>query len=258
MAAFLETKRGDEDAVMLYAPRQHLLAKYYLPEDWRYATGPQIDLPPYWPVTAPRGAEEMDGQVQELLRTHPSLWLVMTAQDEVDPGEFVPKYLNAVAYKQDCWSWLDVELCRFLSPRTFSPDQTASPGTLYNGELRLQRTATQLLDDPQLGRRYLLAQLDWLANQKPTIDYRVTVRMLDNAGAVIAQRDDFPIGNLLPPTTWNAGDAKPGYIALPLPDQMPAGDYKFVVGVYDPRTGVPIEQPVVVGNYAIAAGSGAK
>jgi hypothetical protein len=255
MAAFLSAKRNDEDAVMLYAPRQHLLAKYYLPADWSYATAPQIDLPPYWPVTAPRVVpEEMDGQIQELLSTHPALWLVMTAQDEVDPGEFVPKYLNAVALKEDCWKWLDVELCRFVSPHTLKPDQTTVPNALFNGELRLKRTAAELISDSKLGGRYLFAQLDWLAEKKPSVDYRVTLRMLDSSGTVVAQRDDFPIGNLLPPTTWSAGDAKPGYIALPIPAQTPAGSYKFVAEVYDPNTGAPIGDPAVIANYEITEG----
>ena len=66
-------------------------------------------------------------------------------------------------------------------------------------------------------------QLDWLAEHKPTIDYRVTLRMEDANGQVVAQRDDLPIGNLLPPTTWNEGDDKPGYMALPLRRNAAAG-----------------------------------
>ena len=114
-----------------------------------------------------------------------------------------------------------------LSRPDFAQLETVTtPDRLYGGELRLQRTAAQVVDDQALGRRYLLAQLDWLAEQKPSIDYRVTLRLLDNAGQVVAQRDDFPIGNLLPPTTWNAGDAKPGYLALPLPPDLAAGTYQ--------------------------------
>ncbi|MCB0147844.1 MAG: hypothetical protein KDE01_09365, partial [Caldilineaceae bacterium] len=51
-----------------------------------------------------------------------------------------------------------------------------------------------------LDRSHLFVQLDWLAAQKPTLDYRVTLRLVDNGGAVVAQRDEFPIGTLLPPT----------------------------------------------------------
>ncbi len=240
MAVFLRNHSGADDAIMLYAPRQHLLAKYYLPEDTDFYTAPAIDLPPYWPVTAPPVVpEEMDGEIQTLLQEHPALWLVITAENEVDPGEFVPKYLTAVAYKEDCWAWLDVQLCHFVSPHFVVQDSVAYPGILFNDELRLERSAVGLVDDTDTERRFLLAQLDWLAEQQPTVDYRVTLRLIDDAGTIVAQRDDFPIGTLLPPTTWQDGDAKPGYMALPLPPDLTPGTYRVVVGVYNPDTGAP-------------------
>ena len=250
MAAFLNAHLAPDEAIMLYAPRQHLLAKYYLGADRTYYTAPQVQLPPYWPVNAPPVVpEEMDGGIQDLLAAHPSVWLVMTAQDEVDDGEFVPKYLTAVAYKQECWEWIDVDLCRFVSPHSVLPDQTTAPNLLYNGELRLQRTASALLKDPQVNTATIFAQLDWLAERKPTIDYRITLRLIDGAGQVIAQRDDFPIGPLLPPTTWNAGDAKPGYLALPLPADLPPGGYTLTVGVYDPTNGAALADPLPIATY---------
>ncbi len=261
MAAYLREHVGPDDAIMLYAPRQHLLAKYYLGEDRTYYTAPQVDLPDYWPVNAPPVVpEEMDGQIQDLLAAHPAVWLVMTAQDEVDDGEFVPKYFTAVSYKQDCHKWIDVELCRFVGPTSdVLNDQPVpaahaaapvTPDLLYNGELRLQRAQAKLVGDPQLGQSTIYAELDWLAERKPTIDYRITLRLLDPAGQVAAQRDEYPIGQLLPPTTWNQGDAKPGYMALPVPPDLAAGTYQVTVDVYDPATQAPYGTPVTVAQFA--------
>jgi len=252
MAAFLAANRDADEAIMLYAPRQHLLAKYYLPEVAGFATAPAVELPPFWPINAPPVMpEEMDGVVQELLRGHPALWLVVTAEDEVDAGEFVPKYLTAVAYKETCWEWLDVDLCRFLSPHFVTPSATAAPDARFNDELVL--TGASLMAPPAnaLDDGYLLVQLDWLAEQKPSLDYRVTLRLVDNGGAVVAQRDEFPIGTLLPPTTWNAGDEKPGYMALPLPESLAPGEYQVLVGLYDPDTGAPIGEFVTVGEVTL-------
>ena len=64
----------------------------------------------------------------------------------------------------------------------------------------------------------------------------MTLRLLDATGNVISQRDDYPIGPLLPPSTWNAKDEKPGYLALPLPEQLATGAYRVVVGLYDPSS----------------------
>jgi uncharacterized membrane protein len=257
MAAYLREHVAPDEAIMLYAPRQHLLAKYYLGEDRNYYTAPQVELPPYWPVNAPPVVpEEMDGQIQDLLATHGAVWLVMTAQDEVDDGEFVPKYLTAVAYKQECRKWLDVELCRFVSPQSSQlrlqaggAGAAVAPGLLYNKDLRLERAQATLVDEADPGQAIIYVQLDWLAERKPSIDYRITLRLLDSAGQVVAQRDEFPIGQLLPPTTWNSGDAKPGYMALPLPGDLAPGNYRVTVNVYDPNTGETFAQPVEIAQY---------
>ncbi|MFN8465220.1 MAG: hypothetical protein U0X20_06695, partial [Caldilineaceae bacterium] len=197
---------------------------------------------------------------------HPAVWLVMTAQDEVDDGEFVPKYFTAVSYKQDCHMWMDVELCRFVSPTSSSLNgqpssagnaaESVTPDLLYNGELRLQRAQARLVDEPSLGQSTIYAQLDWLAERKPSVDYRVTLRLLDPSGKVAAQRDEYPIGQLLPPTTWKQGDAKPGYMALPVPPNLPAGKYQVTVGVYDPATEANYATPVTIAQFSLPATSG--
>jgi hypothetical protein len=247
MAAFLDANRQPDEAVMLYAPRQHLLAKYYLPGVAGFATAPEVELPDFWPVNAPPVVpEEMDGVLLDLLAAHPALWLIVTAENEVDRGEFVPKFLTAVAYKTTCWAWLDVDLCRYVSPHFLAERETTTPDARFGDELRLT-TATRLHTPAHpLDAGYLFVQLDWLAERKPTRDYRVTLRLVDNDGAVVAQRDEFPIGALLPPTTWNAGDAKPGYMALPLPADLPPGDYRLLVGVYDPATGAAVSDFVEI------------
>lgn len=251
MAAFLAAHRQSDEAIMLYAPRQHLLAKYYLPGVAEFVTAPAVELPPFWPVNAPPVVpEEMDDVILALLRAHPALWIIVSAENEVDRGEFVPKFLTAVAYKEECWSWLDVNLCRYVSPHFLAAAQTTAPDVVFGDELRLTRAAIMQTPDNRLDAGYRFVQLDWRAERKPTRDYRVTLRVVDNDGAVVAQRDEFPIGALLPPTTWGAGDVKPGFMALPLPADLPPGDYRVVVGVYDPTTDAAFGDFVEIGRLA--------
>ncbi|MFN8495979.1 MAG: hypothetical protein U0350_50775 [Caldilineaceae bacterium] len=225
------------EAVLLEAPRQHLLAKYYLPTDWQFYTAPAVVLPAYWPISAPPVVPEtLDGQLQSALRKQQALWLVLTAEDEVDQGEFVSKYLTAVAYKIDCHAWLDVTLCYFASPHFVHPDLKDKLALRFNQELTLKAAQVSVTSGGINAGKTLLVQLDWRADVKPSLDYRVTLRLLDATGNVISQRDDYPIGPLLPPSTWNAKDEKPGYMALPLPTQPAAGAYRMVVGLYDPAT----------------------
>jgi hypothetical protein len=237
MTAYLTTHRQPDEPLLLEGPRQHLLAKYYLPTEKRFLTAPVIALPDYWPVNAPPVVpEEMDDHLRQTLVDHPGLWLSLTAENEVDPGEFVPKFLTAIAFQRECYAWLDVRLCHFVSPHFVQPQVQSQPVALFNNELLLQATAVTLRPARLDESAYLLTTLTWLAQNKPTIDYRVTVRLLHANGAVVSQRDSFPIGPLLPPTTWNAGDEKPGYLALPLPAQLTEGQYSVVTALYEPAT----------------------
>lgn len=240
MAGYLTQHLDPTDGVLLEAPRQHLLAKYYLPSTTTFYTAPFVVLPAYWPISAPPVVpEEMDGQLQKYLRQHPVLWLILTAEDEVDKGEFVSKYLTAVSFKQDCQTWLDVILCRFVSPHFTVPNLELPLDVTWHSELQLPK-ATLAVADPQSSLRALLVTLQWIALAKPTLDYRVTLRLVASNGQVVSQRDDFPIGNLLPPTTWQRGDEKPGYLALPVPTTLPVGNYQVQVGLYNPTSGAPL------------------
>jgi hypothetical protein len=110
--------------------------------------------------------------------------------------------------------------------------------------------AVEQTPDAQTDRR-LVVRLDWLAPRQPTADYRVTLRLLNAAGEVVAQRDEFPIGTLLPPTTWQAGDAKPGFMVLPLPAGLPGGSYRVTVGLYDAATGAPAGEAIPISELSL-------
>jgi hypothetical protein len=105
----------------------------------------------------------------------------------------------------------------------------------------------------------LLVRLDWHVDAAPTVDYKVSLRLVDGGGQVQAQLDDLPIGPLLPPRTWAVGETKPGYMALPLPP-IAANVYRLMVVLYDPVTLAPTpytldraagDQPLVLGEITL-------
>jgi len=239
---FSERYAAAEDVLVIEAPRQHLLAKYYLGQDFPLEPVPDIPLPDYWPVTAPPVVpEEVDDQIQRYLETYSTLWAAFSAESEVDGGEFLAKYITAVSYNLDCQFWLDVRLCRFISPRIVKPDLETEIMTTVNGELTLEyaRVAT----DPQHvvidEGRVLFAELGWFAQTVPSIDYTVSLRLVDIAGRIVSQFDQYPIGMLLPPTVWSAGERKPGYMTLTIPPAA-SGRYTLQARVYDPDTLKPL------------------
>jgi uncharacterized membrane protein len=236
MAAYLTARAGWEDAVLLESPRQHLLAKYYLPPDLPVFPMPPVALPAYWPVTAPPIVPEaVDDELKAIASSHSHVWLILAGQNEVDPGEFVHNYLTAISYEEGCREWLDVRLCRFTAPSATFIVVSRPMRVEFQGELML-RGVDVALARQNANQRYVFVTLYWTAKAKPSADYKVTLRLLDREGRLISQGDNFPIGPLLPPTTWNTGDNKPGYMALEVPRSLARGDYDLVVGLYSPVT----------------------
>ena len=234
MATFVKENQHADDGLLLAAPSQHFLADYYLGTD-RVEHVPQMPLSPYWPDPMPALVpHEVDGQIQTHLANYAVLWLVLYDENSVDPGRFLPAYLTAVAYRDGCVEWSDVELCRFVSPTLLETMAMNLGQYLFAGELGLQNVSLATSGESIQGVPMLLAQLDWQAEAQPSADYKVSLRLVDGNGEAVAQRDDFPIGPLLPPTVWGADDQKSGYMALPLPEAISDGRYDLQVALYNP------------------------
>jgi uncharacterized membrane protein len=248
VALYLTQRARPGDVVLLEGPRQHLLADYYLPRELKVVPVPDVPLPAHLPSGAPKVIPgEIDRQLKPLLEIHPNLWLVLAGEDEVDPAEFVLSYLSAAAYRLACRDWLDVTLCHFLAPASLRSAGAHPLDIAFQGEMRLRGAdiSAHLVTSAE---RYLLVNLNWETSGKPAKDYKVTLRLLDAGGKVVSQADDFPIGSLLPPTTWGEDGAQTGHMVLPVPAQLPPGDYVLALGLYDPASLAPV--PVVAAGTA--------
>ncbi len=235
---YLMPRTAPGDAILIEGPRQHLLAKYYLPADRRIYPIPDVPLPAYWPLTAPPVVpEQVDDLLKAILQEHGDAWLILAGQGEVDPYEFVPRFLTAISYTVDCWEQLDVRTCHYVDPGHVFADLSFPLQATFGEELQLAGVQLAHSADGPHAQRDLLVALDWTAKAKPSADYTVTLRLLDQYGKIWAQTDGLPIGPLLPPTTWNVGDRKPGFMTLSIAPATPPGDYELVLGVYDPATG---------------------
>jgi uncharacterized membrane protein len=79
--------------------------------------------------------------------------------------------------------------------------------------------------------------LGWRADQQLDKRYVFQMHIVDSAGHLWARDDREPLGGALPTTQWTVGSTNGDQFGLRLPLAMPAGDYKLVVGVYDPESG---------------------
>ncbi|HEX5418281.1 MAG TPA: hypothetical protein VFZ25_21710, partial [Chloroflexota bacterium] len=90
--------------------------------------------------------------------------------------------------------------------------------------------------DSQRGGDTLQVTLYWAARAQPSEDDTVFVHVLDARGKLVAQHDSPPRLGLYPTHLWTAGETLTDTHPISLAG-LPAGRYRVVVGVYNPKTG---------------------
>ncbi|HMR63402.1 MAG TPA: glycosyltransferase family 39 protein [Anaerolineae bacterium] len=79
--------------------------------------------------------------------------------------------------------------------------------------------------------------LYWQTTVPITADYTVFTQLLGPDGQVWAQWDNPPQAGRYPTTAWSVPDRVVDRYVLTLRDGAPPGDYRLLVGMYDPATG---------------------
>jgi hypothetical protein len=79
--------------------------------------------------------------------------------------------------------------------------------------------------------------LFWRARKLVPENLKVFAHLLNAKGELVAQRDSEPVGGLRPTSGWEVGEAIEDRLGVLLPNELPGGDYRIVVGLYDPATG---------------------
>lgn len=105
-----------------------------------------------------------------------------------------------------------------------SPDAVLSDGITLAGHV---------LDDaaPAPGDTLELT-LFWRVDHVPERDYIVFRQVVDAYGQVVAQADSEPNHGLYPTTAWRPGEVVRDVQELALPDDLPEGVYRVLVGMY--------------------------
>ncbi|MEZ4860573.1 MAG: glycosyltransferase family 39 protein [Caldilineaceae bacterium] len=126
---------------------------------------------------------------------------------------------------------------------------TATPPTWQFGDhfgLDVTKPAAVL---PATGQ--LTFQLQWTSLTRTAIDYTVFVHVVNGAGDNVAQQDGPPLGGFAPTRLWEPGQQLLDDYTIPLPADLPAGQYMVQVGLYTLTDGrLPVVQAGnVVGDF---------
>jgi hypothetical protein len=116
----------------------------------------------------------------------------------------------------------------FVPAGELAPDQ--SLGVTFGHQIRLRGWS---LDATNLHPGdTLTATLAWEAIVKPSDRHVVFVHLLSADGELVAQHDDAPVGNVVPRSAWPAGATFKYPVSIRLPDDLPEGRCRVLVGVY--------------------------
>lgn len=85
----------------------------------------------------------------------------------------------------------------------------------------------------------------WEVEQPIDRNYKVFVHVANAQGQPLAQWDGFPGQNTQETAAWQIGMQFQDHVLIPLPNDLPAGDYRILVGLYDPNTGDRLDDQVI-------------
>lgn len=101
--------------------------------------------------------------------------------------------------------------------------------------------------------------LHWHALETPDTNYHIFVHLLDAGGQKVAQVDGPPANGELPMLGWLPGEYLTDTHSLQLPFDLPDGDYRLGVGLYNPSTLVrPGEQVILNVSVPVSTSEGCK
>ena len=92
----------------------------------------------------------------------------------------------------------------------------------------------------------LALSLYWQAQAETDTSYKVFLHLVGPEGELAAQNDAIPAAGELPTNLWVSGEVIADRHSLTLPDALPPGVYRLLVGLYDPTSGERL--PVVGGG----------
>ena len=87
----------------------------------------------------------------------------------------------------------------------------------------------------QTGQTLTISHI-WQADDTVSYPYTLFNHLVDSAGNLITQQDDWSVGGTYPPTCWQNGEQIVDIFELTLPEKMPAGEVHLIFGWYSALT----------------------
>lgn len=223
----IQSLAQEGDGIILTPPEQvEVLGRYC-----------QGHLPPYpLPQKRPMDERATQEELEAITAQRSRLFLVLGEDAPLGGYRLIESYLNQHAYRAwDAWSGaIQVVLYGTQLGQQSSLAERSVRATL--GEAAMLE-GYWLRDDEVRAGDILRFTLHWRVLDKVGADYKVFAHLLDDRGAVVAQRDSEPVGGSRPTSSWDGGEELLDNYGILIPDTLGPGEYSLVVGMYHPGTG---------------------
>lgn len=171
--------------------------------------------------------------------------VVTINEDRTDPANAFGLALQHTLYRTGLASWHGLfHRQRFV---TGPADPTLRRRQSQFGGV-VQLAGARIVDEEASPGSAVRIAVAWRATAPPDQPLNVFVHAIGVDGQLQAQHDSVPGGGLLPISSWEPGRLVADRFAIPLPEEIPPGEYEVRIGIYNPNTG---QRLAVTGSDAI-------
>jgi uncharacterized membrane protein len=161
--------------------------------------------------------------------------LFLWQDDVVDPQRFVETTLRANGFQIGEYNFRQIRLPLYqISSQPIQTIQLKPREVNFGDTLKLMR---YWLTEKSLAGDWFYLTLEWQAQRSIERDFKVFVHVLDTNGNLAFQQDKLTLNELLPTSRWEPNKIYRDPYAMVVPSELPAGEYRVVVGVYDAISG---------------------
>jgi 4-amino-4-deoxy-L-arabinose transferase-like glycosyltransferase len=224
LVAFLSEQVGANDAVLVDA-RSPLSREY----------------PDVYPIFDAGSEIEVSTALMNVAARHSQVWYV--SHSGGDPQGWAHFQLDTHALLLEERAFPHATVSRYLLPEPADFVRAPVFGELdadFQGELRLRRY--ELAEDAIEYGQGLGVTLYWQAQQPPTANHAVSLRLLDDEGRTWAQQDAWLLNDHgMGTSAWSSGQNAVARYLLHVPAGTPPGPYQLQVAVYNTDSLSPLQ-----------------
>lgn len=209
------------DAVILHAPNQWEVFTYYFPPAANVIA--LVDQRPMDQATTEK-------ELSNLLRNYTRLYVVYWGERESDPTRFVERWLDEHTYKAAEEHFGNVRLVRYAIPSEIADYPQSNVDARLGDSIWLDGYS---LLTPRIPPGDIIElALFWHTDAPVAERYKVFVHVVNDEGAIVAQTDREPGGDLVPTTIWQPEQPFIDHFGVSISSSVPADDYRITIGMY--------------------------